>query len=567
MWPKLGFIPLAERPGRSVTGEPLTHWWHDFGHATLFTLAEQWEKRPSAALDSSVFFDLASAEPSPEAQAMRADWLDEHVRLAITDEVLVEISQDRDRIRRNQHQIAARRFTTLTPNADAWQPILGALRAAHPGSPRKDEEDLRQLARALAAEASWLVTSDRSLKSRYASTADQIGGLRVVMPDEFIREVDALANEDWYRPIDLAGTNVESREVVGGELKLVATTFVNHASGETIRELRSTLRVEILQATKAHVRVVKVDGEDRGLACFLETGDTLRVPILRVTGGKGEGVIGRHLLAYLRSLAVESGLSSVVVHDLHLPQHVQRQFLPEGFLGVDDRYFAYPLRGAGTVAGLVRRLDHLGVESRNLTTIPSNDLALLPEQAAELESVFHPYRLIGAPLQTYTVPIRHHWASELFDVGLAEDKLFPRQWDLGLRRELVYYRNPKNSGGIAEPARIIWYVSGPGAGGQRLRAVSLLNEVTVDSAEHLFNRFSRLGVYSLSDVEDSADSNGRVMAMRFSHTELFQRPVLLDEYRAITSRHSQSASPVLRSPQRINQDVFGAIYELATGKT
>jgi hypothetical protein len=178
--------------------------------------------------------------------------------------------------------------------------------------------------------------------------------------------------------------------------------------------------------------------------------------------------------------------------------------------------------------------------------------------AAAAERWHAPYRVLGAGIPCFCVPIKHGWASALFESSLTQDQLFAREWSLGLRREQVYYRNPRNSRGLAAPARLLWYVSGPHLpGGAHVRATSQLLEVSVDEAARLYYRFKRLGVYQLADVRRCADE-GRVMALRFSQTQLLDEPVPLADYLEIMRKQS-GKTPVLQSVHPVDEHVFAQI--------
>jgi hypothetical protein len=168
-------------------------------------------------------------------------------------------------------------------------------------------------------------------------------------------------------------------------------------------------------------------------------------------------------------------------------------------------------------------------------------------------------------MPNFFVPIRDTWATALFDFGLSQAQLFAREWPLGLRRELVYYRSPVNSRGLTAPARLVWYVSGAAPGAQAIRAVSHLTEVVVDDHKRLFHRFKRLGVYDAEQVRARAHrKTGQVMALRFSNTELLPRPVGLDTYRRLATGNAKSKSVVLQSVHPIHEHVFVSLYRLAT---
>jgi len=567
IWPRLGFSPFGERIGRSIEGKPLTCWWKSFGHPNLLTLIDRTDSRPTAVLDSCAFFDVIAPERDPVIEQLRSDWLGEHVRLAITDEVLVDITKGRDSGERARERAAAAFFTILRPSEALWRPFLDALKEANPEAPEKDESDLRQIARGLAVQASWLVTTDPALQHRYHSAAERLGSLRIVRPEQFLRAIDELARSDWYRPVELARTTVTSREVDATSLADLAERFVNHKDGEATRTVRKLITQAASRPQEVHLQSIEIDGVPRGLLCYLLTDAGLRAELVRVSPGKGEYVLGRSLLRKLREETMARHLNTLRVVDRFPSPAVRRSMHSEGLEQVDDGYLALSAYGCGSLGELRGRLEQIQVLPREREQV----MASLDDDesfAFRAEARFAPYRVLGTGIPNFVVPIRHGWATSLFDSRLAAEQLFPREWDLGLRRELVYYRHPRNGGGLKAPARILWYVSGTQRqpGGRSIRGVSLLNEVLVAPANHLFSRFEQLGVYKKQDVEASASKDRQVMALRFSDTELFNSPVPLDDYREIVSASRGSRSVVLRSPQLISEQVFVEIHRRGTGQ-
>jgi len=561
-WPVLGFSPVGERVGRSIEGRPLTLWWRGFGHPDLFSLLDRTDTRPTAVLDSCVFFDVVAFDPSAIAQQLRSDWLGDHVRLSITDEVLVEISNGKDDFERARQRAAASSLRNLSPPETEWRPKLMELQRLCPGAPSTDKPDLRQMARALAAQASWLVTDDPAFRYRYSGAAKSVGNLRVVSPEEFLREVDEISRGEWYRPVELASTAVTCREVDAAGIRDLAPRFVNHRDGETIRSLRVAVARAAARPHDVHLQLVEVDGDPRGLISFEATETELRSGLVRTVTGRGEPVIARHLVSKLRDEAIMRGLSTVRIVDRLASPAVRRSMPDEGFFETSNGLVAVSLAGRGTLNDLLNRLGDIGLSGNEFAQVA----ALLAEDgrdvAARSEALFRPYRVTNAGLPTFLAPIRHAWATALFDTTLAAGQLFRRAWELGLRRELVYYRNPRNDGGLSAPSRILWYVSGTRreTGSQTIRGVSMLDEVVLGLTDNLFHRFRRLGIYQERDVAACADRDGRAMALLFSHTELFSSPVRLDEYREIATGDRKSRSVVLQSPQLVSEYVFEEIY-------
>jgi ribosomal protein S18 acetylase RimI-like enzyme/predicted nucleic acid-binding protein len=562
LWHKLDFVPLGERPGRSFEGKLLTRWFRSFGQPDLFTFLHEADSRPVATMDACTFIDLIAQQPKAVADQLRADWLGEHVRLAVTDHLLVELHKGQHAPERRRQTAAAEAYRLPSMHAMAWKSVYSKLLEAHPDAPAKDHDDLTYAAQAIAAQAAWLITNDKPFVRRYAATAAELGGLRLVSPSAFLREVDEQARGDRYRPIDLAGTAVTRQEVNASALSRLDKVFVNHQAGERIRDLRETIELAAACTSTVRLEVIEVDGSPRGLVCWRIGQTALEVLLVRATAGRGETTIGRHLLGLIRDQAVASGSETIRILDPHPSPSVQRSFRDEGFAALsDDVVTAHALTGTGTLSQLREKAAAIGspLADSELPAGQADDLAV---HAAAAERWFAPFRVLNAGIPTFVVPIKHGWATALLDAGLAQEQLLPREWGLGLRRELVYYRSPRNPGGLAAPGRLLWYVSGSEPGAGMIRATSHLTEVAVDEHKRLFHRFQPLGIYTLQDVAKCADGRGRAMALRFSHTECFEHPIPLDEYRALVSGDPKSRQVVLRSARSISEHVFVSILRL-----
>lgn len=554
MWPHLGFTALAERAGRSFDQKPLTFWWRDFGHATLFSLQAETDSRPIAVLDACVFFDLAEAKPLPAIQQLRSDWINEHVSLAVSNHIFEEIRRGKDQARRNRERARAQPFVLRHEVASASNAALDQLRQRHPNAPDKDKDDLTHLAHAIAAGATWMVTGDRTFRNRYGSSAAALGGVKLVSAGALVKGVDELARQDLYEIQDLAGTIVSRREVDSERLGALAERFVNHRGGEKIRDLRDLLENAASRTDEVRLQLIEVDGEPRALMGTEKAPPHLSVLLARTSSGKGETTLARHLLAALRDSATASKIQHVRVVDHLASSAVLASYQAEGFaLSADGKASAYPIEGRGTLAELKRRLHVLGHTPDQPDSRP-NDSTL---EAAQAEIACAPYRVLGAGLRTFIVSIKPTWARNLFSAKSPQGELMPREWTLGLRREQIYYRSPHAPGGIEAPARILWYVSGPNTpGGGEIRGVSQLREVVKGPAVHLHNRFKRLGTYSLQQVEGSADKTGTAMALRFSHTQEFDRGIGLDDLRRILTGDPKSRRVTFQSPTLVDEQVF-----------
>ncbi len=202
LWPKLDFEPLGERPGRSFEGKPLTRWYRSFGQPDLFTyLHEDDTRRPVATMDACVFFDLVSIRPKAIAQQLRADWLGEHVRLAATSQLSVEIHRGDDPSERRRQAAALEQFRLIPPPGVVWRSVFEQLQQAHPTAPPKDHDDLAHAAQSIASGATWLITGDRPFRQRYGASAEPLSASVWCRPRRFCARLmnllEAIDTDPW----------------------------------------------------------------------------------------------------------------------------------------------------------------------------------------------------------------------------------------------------------------------------------------------------------------------------------------------------------------------------------
>jgi hypothetical protein len=94
-----------------------------------------------------------------------------------------------------------------------------------------------------------------------------------------------------------------------------------------------------------------------------------------------------------------------------------------------------------------------------------------------------------------------------------------------------------------------------------IRACSIIEDILVDKPKIIFSLFKRLGIYEWKHVYDLAKSDieNDIMAIRFSHIELFEIPIKLDRIREIFAEYDGRLQ--LQSPSSISRDIFMQIYD------
>jgi ribosomal protein S18 acetylase RimI-like enzyme/predicted nucleic acid-binding protein len=197
VWRALDFRPEFSRPGRSKEGHLLTAWVRDFGQLTLFDLEDE---RATAALDHNVFLDLHmdpdERQQGEESRYLLDDWVGEYVEFCITTEVLHEIQNHADAQERAAEKQWAALYRNISKADAAWRDLVEEVAAL---APRAGRADHQHVARAAAAEATYLVTRDQGLLDA-AKSVESAMELVVLRPMDLINRLDRMRANDPYEP-------------------------------------------------------------------------------------------------------------------------------------------------------------------------------------------------------------------------------------------------------------------------------------------------------------------------------------------------------------------------------
>jgi GNAT superfamily N-acetyltransferase len=545
LWRALGFTPISERPGRGIAGKPLTLWSSEHGHADLLTALVDADARELAAVDHNILVDLTTDRArGSESRLLLEEWIADLVELCATDEVYHEVAGSNDAKQRKQMRTRLMYFRRLSPPDAEWQPLTATIA---PLVPQAGEADICHLARSQAAGASYFVTRDRDIL-RGSRRLQEALGIEVLRPEELISRLDRLRAQERYEPAALQGTAIREIAAADATQEEVARAFLNYGMSETRARFLQIYRRALALPDEFTSRAFH-DSNRRLLGMFVRhnAGEELVIDLLRAATGYAISAVVSRQLAYLqRKAAADGGLSRVVLRDAKASAPIIRALPEEGYFR-DGEWWVAEVKP--------------GMLPWEEVTAWISSRARPPDAAAAYEHRWWPLKVMGAGVPAFMVPIRPRWAEELFDTGLAERTLWGRTTSLGLQREHVYYRRPRNDRGIVAPARILWYVSAerhvhPEA---HIRAVSRLEEVVVGEWAPLFNRFSHLGAYSSEQVRHAADDAGKVMALRFVDTEVLGHPVSLSDLRAAWRDAGLEFVPPI-SPQPVREDLFGEIY-------
>ncbi|MFE2681695.1 GNAT family N-acetyltransferase [Streptomyces mirabilis] len=564
-WTSLGFVPRGEVRGRGRDGEILDGWWLDLGHPDLFAEVES-DALLVVTVDHDVFADLrglADTDDADESRALEAGWMTDLVELAYTPQLVHQIRDVTDTAERQHQRAALHGLRQVTPVSGAVAERSSALLQAVTEMLPDLTVDaalrrgLQYVAETSCAGLQVLATRD-PLLFRLADVAWDVARVHVVSPSTVTQHVDELRQAQVYRPADLLGTEFRSGEVAPGSEETLVAFFDQSGTGggsAFVDRLRS------LEAdTVVWQRELLRDGEGHPVALYVwaQDGRTLIVSILRTASHPLEETLARQLLFMLKRLGRTRGAEVIRITDPHPSASAKSAAAEDGFFEHDGRLVALLVNVCGTAAEVEAVAGGL---ARELTVETATLQAAVPaEVAAVVERAWWPAKVIDSEMPSFLVPIEPRWSTELFNVPAM---LLPRSDVLGISREHVYYRSSGHRG-ESVPARLLWYVSKgtPGVESQMVVGSSRLDEVLIDTPDALFSKFEHLGVYGRSEVQQAADASGYAMALRFSDTEIFPKPVALRRLSALARELGLPwSSNLLISLTKISNKLFQAVYQ------
>ncbi|MGW1836718.1 GNAT family N-acetyltransferase [Streptomyces sp. NPDC002067] len=568
MWTALGFIPKGESLGRGKDKETLDTWWLDLGHQDLFTEVKS-DALLVVAVDHSVFAGLhgAGAERAvEESRALEAGWLADLIELAVTPQLLRDVHKIKSREERQHQRAGLAGLRSLSPPGAAvaarQEELVDAVKKNVPDVPADGQlhRRLAYVAETSCAGLQVLVTRDPEL-ARLADVAWGVARVRVVSPAAVTLHVDELRQAQLYRPADLMGTAFSTEEVEPGiEAELVAFfEQTGHDSGASLTE-----RLKVLSGDEVlWRRELLRDGEGRPAALYAWAldGRTLNVPILRTAAHPLEETLARQLLFMLKRLGREREAQVVRIADTHLSTAAAEAAGADGFAEDANSFTALLVDACGSAEAVSEVAGEIA--TRAARAVPHLCSGASAEITSVAERMLWPAKFMDTALPSFIAPVKPRWSTELFNVPAM---LVPRDDVLGISREHVYYRSSGHRG-ESVPARILWYVSEGGARHQGKVAIgcSRLDEVLIDEPDALFSRFEHLGVYGRGEVRAAADSSGKVMALRFSDTEIF--PVQVTHGRLVALAKKLGLPLSLMSLSKISNALFQAVYEEGHRKT
>lgn len=574
LWPKLGFKARSEKIGRSISGSTLTYWWYDHNHPDLFTSLNNQDlsNKEKVVIDANIFYDIKE-QSNDESLALTADFLEDTIVLCLTDEIFEEIARCEDSTKRESARAFASMFHNLESNHSESETMFQSLKKYMPA---KDSEqntsDYKHLAKAICANAKFYVTRDERVLKKGDEIYDE-HGISVFRPSDLITQIDSLYRKEEYQPERLGRTIWSISRVQSKQENLLIASFQNHQQEEKQHELRSKIDNILCDPQNSECNVIwDTQHNAIGLIAYSKGKTTeSNVSLLRVKSKHPLATsIARYLVETMVKKASEEERQIVRILDTHITENLVIPLENESFIKSANQWTKLIISQNLTTQQLNQKIDSINTEypEASQLTVSIKEFLLDPlhkldiNKLWQVESAIWPGKLTDVEIPCFIISIQPQWAQQLFDKGLADQDLFGAKIDLALNREGVYYRSNMNSSGISAPARILWYVSENKVPGKKyhgigsIKAHSRLEEVIIDSPKPLFNQFRRLGIYDWKDVflKANKDHDTKLMALRFSKTELLKEP--LSRQKAQELLRSHGIKTQFLNPCRIPSDLF-----------
>ncbi len=552
MWPKLGFIPLEEKAGRSSNGHPLTLWCYRLAQDDELGLwkAEESDEVLDVAVDAQIFYDFDEVD-SPKSlisKGLRNDFLVDSLKLWITDELFIEIDRHLSGEQRKRSFELAHGIFRIDHDRDLAEQFAEKLKKILPTAKPSDLSDIYHLAKTAASDVRVFATRDeRILKN--AVPIQGATGLTVIHPVELITSLHEETEKQSYSPSRVSGMGLLwkriSADVCAG---LPEGIFLNEGEtkGKFVESLRSFLcrpdqfRCELLWSNETPTAIRVLDKS---------SSKELSVPFARIARASDINLFGQFLIADTLSVSVFENRKLIEFKVANISSQLEPMLLKMGFIEDGNRFVRFTFSDILPRSEAVREIASLA---------PS--LKTRYEAFSELSLEQHCAPLVSQKdMPCFLVPIQPTFAMGLLDQAQSAVDLFGGDPSVLLRWENVYYRKKSCHKMLRSPARIIWYVSGKDAA---VVAVSHLDQVEIDAPKPLFRKYQRFGILEWKDIFKfcGKDITKDIMALKFSRTFTFRHRITLQELREVFK--SDEIGESLQSPSSIPFTTFKKLFHL-----
>ena len=554
MWPKLGFVALDDKPGRSMEGHPLTLWQFALSpddQLGLFKVKTS-DDTINIIIDAQIFFDFEEQGKPTPSTSLLSDFLTDSIEFHITDELLNEINRNNDSKQRKIHRERIENFIQVNPDPGLVEIFDTILRKILPSHSPSQESDIRQLAKAASSDVKIFVTRDQALLKKSKAIYD-LTKLNVLSPTKLIIQLHELSERSSYNPSYISGLNLAWRRLTSEDIADAAfTSFLNQQPGDRRGVFRERLESFLANPEQYECELLWSGSDAIAIRVLSVAFDKiLTVSLARAARSKDQSLFERFLVSDTISKAVMANLDMVKFEKTALASNLVPDLLETGFTPYQDGFVRFCFS---------RCLNRNQVSTAISEICPVLESNYHGMSNFELERHCSPLGLMEDTGQKHLlIPIRPSYAISLVDRHLSAEDLFGGEIKVLLRWEQVYYRNKTYHKMLKPPARLLWYVSG---NQQKIVALSHLDEVDIGPLKEIYRRFRRFGILKWDDLYEmcEGDVSQEIMALKFSHTFPLRKPLSLDTIRTIYNEDNVGLS--LQSPSVIPIETFQKMFRL-----
>ncbi|MBC6108994.1 GNAT family N-acetyltransferase [Pedobacter fastidiosus] len=572
-WNRYGFQPKSKQPSRGNNRSiELITWWYNFGVNDLFSTNQN--HKVKAILDLNILAKIMEPALNDNTKEQIAelinDWIATEVEYYYASETINELFRDKINSRQEKTKQFLKDFTELNIDKSSLKDIERELLSIYPGKTDNHISDRRQISEAVLSGFPYFITLDAGILKNSKKILEKYP-LKIVEPFQFSAEIDFSINAMDYYPNQLSANNFSVSKLNPQDRDGLESLFLNTSGGERKSIFKTSLDGVIAKSTGC-VMVIKEGMSIVSIVGYHLEDDYIQVPLIRTKQYTLRQTIFMQNINDLVKLASDNNKSFLALTDHHITS-VEAQILQDyGFFEIDQKWIRGVKKGFSTIEQLKQDLSVFLKEIpqlRNfLINIEDNKNDQYNLNMLSLEKALWPLKIIDAEIPCFIIPIKPHYARELFDTKAAKAELFGVQPKLIWNKENVYYRNV--SPNVEKfPARILWYASdsqhSPRSKG--IVCSSYLNEVVIGGAKEVFKKYERFGVYSWEkDIMPLAKNviDKNIKILRFSDSESFQKIVTLKEIKRILSENGEKDNN-FQSPMKIKNTTFMEIYALGKG--
>lgn len=568
VWKRYGFVCKNNKRSRSIDENYLNIWWYDFNAPDLFSIANQSSIKIKVLLDANIIIKLRDNEvdydPAEDPRCLMADWLTEEIDYFYAPEINNEITRDNNKDRANRTRIFLSNFIEAKFDVEECKKVVNELKKIIGGKTDNDHSDRVQLATAITSTTPYFVTLDIGIIERRNEIEDNFN-IQIFTPQELILEIDQLFNKEEYSPVKLAGVTFHSIAKVSNlELNTYIDTFLKKSRSEIKKSFQSIVYNEIANIKNSRIEAIKTHtGESIAFMGYKYVENNLIVSFLRLSDNDYNYTLFMQLVSDFVNKALKKGLTKVFITERFLSQNQELILYRMGFENLENCW------SKNILTGIVDSFSIKGFDSyplfQKLRLVKGEERI---EVLMEIERKFFPLKFSDLDIPCYIIPIKPHWAGQMFDPYISGPTLFgadeKRIWNF----ENVYYRSTRPITEIA-PARILWYASKDTRThrSKAIIATSYLDEVMTGKPKCLFRQNKHYGIYEWKNIYDLCKKNidTPIRALRFSRTEVFEKPLSLALIWEIFIKHNRKPN-TFSSPVLVGKSIFNEIYQLGTDR-